>query len=357
MTISTSARSPQGGETDPIPDGAWWDELSTEHMEDSPTGEWVEDYLPGCSRMTLPLGEDFEGPVSATLVRLDSAPAAPPEGSPGAPVLQIHGWSDYFYNLPAAQRWADGGHRFYALDLRKYGRSLRSHQTPGHIDSLQEYDTEIAAALAVIAEENPHSPAPIIGGHSTGGLVAALWAERNTHRLSALVLNSPWLELPGDALARAAAEGIVTPWRAVNPTATLRVPRLENYWESLSDEAQGQWRLHPLWRPRKSFRMTLGWLKAVFSGHRQVYEGLDMDVPVLVLLSTATVFRAQWTPEHQEKDSVLDVELLARRAVRLGRRVTVVRLPGAMHDVFASSEQVRLAAYAETSRWLQGYAP
>ncbi|MGO1523176.1 MAG: alpha/beta hydrolase [Nesterenkonia sp.] len=357
MTTPTSSRAQRGAESDSADQGAWLDELSTGHLEDSPPGVWVQDYLPGCSRMTLPLGEDFEGPVSATLVRLDREPSGRSDEHLGAPVLQIHGWSDYFYNLPTARSWADGGHRFYALDLRKYGRSLRSHQTPGHIESLQQYDTEIAAALAVIAEENPQTPAPIISGHSTGGLVAALWAERNPHRIGALVLNSPWLELPGDALARAAAEGIVTPWGAVNPTATLRVPRLESYWESLSDEAQGQWRLHPLWRPRKSFRMTLGWLKAVFAGHRRIYEGLDMDVPVLVLLSTATVFRAQWTPEHQQKDSVLDVELLARRAVRLGRHVTVVRLPGAMHDVFASGEQVRLTAYAETARWLQGYAP
>lgn len=371
MTTSPSFRAPQGEEAEPAPQGTrreqpwwerrWWEQLSTEHMKDSAPGQWVQDYLPGCSRMTLPLGEDFEGPVSATLVRLDQQPSARPDDQPdqqpSAPVLQLHGWSDYFYNLPTAQRWAAGGHRFYALDLRKYGRSLRQHQTAGHIESLQQYDTEIAAALAIMAEENPQSPAPIISAHSTGGLVAALWAERNPHRLSALVLNSPWLELPGDALARAAAEGIVTPLGAVNPTATLRVPRLETYWESLSDEAHGEWRLHPLWRPRKSFRMTVGWLKAVFAGHRRIYEGLDMEVPVLVLLSTATVYRAQWTPEHQVKDSVLDVELLARRAVRLGRRVTVVRLPSAMHDVFASGEQVRRTAYAETARWLRGYAP
>ena len=327
--------------------------MSQELLEDSPAGQWVADLLPGCSRMTLPLGQDFEGPVSATLVRLN-AETGP--DVPAAPVLEIHGWSDYFYNLPLAQRWAGAGHRFYALDLRKYGRSLRGHQTPGHIEDLQQYSVEIAAALEVIAEENPDSPAPIISAHSTGGLVAALWAEDHPYRQSALVLNSPWLELPGDVPARTAAGGIVTPLGAVNPTATLRVPRLENYWSSLSDQANGEWDLHPRWRPRKSFPMTIGWLKAIFAGHRRVFEGLDMDVPVLVLLSGSTVYRAQWTPEYQENDAVLDVELLARRAVKLGRRVSVVRLPGAMHDVFASGEQVRQRAFSETERWLRAYA-
>lgn len=332
-------------------------ELSQELLEDSPPGEWVADYLPGCSRMTLPLGEDFEGSLSATLVRLDRRAEEASAETPVAPVMQIHGWSDYFYNLPLARRWAQRGHRFYALELRKYGRSLRAHQTPGHIEDLQQYHVEIAAALDVIADENPEAAAPIISAHSTGGLVAALWAEQHPHHQSALVLNSPWLELPGHSPARAAAEGIVAPLGAVNPTATLKLPRLENYWESLSDEANGEWRMHPHWRPRRSFPMTVGWLKAVFAGHRRVYEGLDMDLPVLVLLSTGTVFRPQWTPEYQENDAVLDVELLARRAVKLGRRVTVVRLPGAMHDVFASREPVRREAFAQTERWLRAYAP
>lgn len=326
-------------------------QLSEELLEDSPPGQWVADYLPGCSRMTLPLGEDFEGAVSATLVRLDQEPGEAGAEASQAPVLQIHGWSDYFYNLPLARRWARRGHRFYALELRKYGRSLRAHQTPGYIEDLQQYSVEIAAALDVIANENPESSAPIISAHSTGGLVAALWAEQHPHHQSALVLNSPWLELP----ARTAAAGIVTPLGAVNPTATLKVPRLEHYWASLSDAANGEWPLHPHWRPRKSFPMTTGWLKAVFAGHRRVAEGLDMDLPVLVLLSTGTVYRPQWTPEYQEKDSVLDVELLARRAVKLGRRVSVVRLPGAMHDVFASREPVRRHAFAETERWLRAY--
>lgn len=325
--------------------------LTDQLLEDSAPDEWVEDYLPGCSRMTLPLGEDFEGTVCATLVR----DAREPAGSGLAPVLQIHGWSDYFFNLPIADKWVSQGHRFYALDLRKFGRSLRAHQTPGHIEDLAEYDAEINAACAVIAAENPDSPPPVVNAHSMGGLVAALWAERHPEQLSALVLNAPWLELPGDVPARAAAEGIVKPLTLVNPTAELKVPRLDTYWHSLSSEAHGEWALHPLWRPETSFGMTSGWLKAVFNGHRHIYQGLSLELPVLVLLSTKSAFRKQWEQDVQEADSVLDVELLARRAVKLSTHVTVVRIAHALHDVFASAEPVRDVAFDETMRWLQVY--
>ncbi|WP_084710012.1 alpha/beta hydrolase [Nesterenkonia alba] len=342
--------------------------LTEDLLSDSPPGTWVPDYLPGCERMTLPLGTDEEGPFCATLVRLRQQPPATDRphstGQPhsteqarseAAPVLQIHGWTDYFYNLPTARRWAAAGHPFYALDLRKYGRSLRAHHTPGHIENLADYDAEISAALDVIATQHPDAPPPILCGHSTGGLVAALWAADHQQAVTALVLNSPWLELPGDVPARAAAEGLISPLSRINPLATVKVPRLENYWESLSDEAHGEWQLHPQWRPRKMFPMTLGWLRAVFAGHRRVHGGLGLDLPVLVLLSTGTVYRPQWTPEYQENDGVLDVDLLARRAVRLGHRVTVVRVPGAMHDVFATREPVRSEAFAEVARWMRAY--
>ena len=336
-----------------ISPGRSGERLTEEFLEDSPARMWVADYLPGCSRQSLPLEADDEGPLSATLVRLDQQPAS----QSAAPVLQIHGWSDYFYNLPIAKKWVEAGHSFYALDLRKYGRSLRAWQSPGHIEHLAEYDAEINAALEVIRSENPDAPSPILHAHSTGGLIAALYAQRHPEAVGALVLNSPWLEVPGDVAARKAAEGLVSPVNALNPTATLKLPRVDTYWESLSDQAYGEWQLHPLWRPRLPFPMTVGWLKAVFAGHRQVHKGLDLELPVLVLISSGTVYRRHWTPEYQENDGVLDVELLARRAVKLGRCVTVVRVARAMHDVFASEESVRLGAFAEVTRWLKAYAP
>ncbi|GAA3056628.1 MULTISPECIES: alpha/beta hydrolase [Actinomycetes] len=332
-------------------------------MEDAPAGDWVPDILPGCVRRTLPLGEDEEGPLSATLVRYDGTPKhdtahdTAHDGGPLAPVLHLHGWSDYFYNTPLARSFAAAGRPFYALDLRRYGRSLRSWQTPGYIDDLTEYDADLESALEVIRSEHPQAPAPLIHGHSTGGLVAALWAHRHPGRASGLILNSPWLELPGDAAARAAVEGLLAPLSHLNPRRPLRLPRVDNYWQSLSDQAHGEWSLHPLWRPRRSFPMPAGWLRAVLAGHRQVYDGLDVQEPVLVLLSTQTVYSRQWKDQLRESDIVLDVELLARRAVRLGGRVTVVRLARAMHDVFASPEPVRLQAFDEVRRWLRAYAP
>src|SRR5690625_350089 len=146
-------------------------------LEDTPVGQWVPDILDGFSRHTIRLGEDDEGPLSATLVRYDAAE--------GHPVLYIHGWSDYFYNTELAMAAADHGYKLYALDLRKYGRSLRNGQSPGYVEDLAEYDDEIGSALAIIKLAHPDQ-LPAIIAHSTGGLVASLWAHRHPQQISTL---------------------------------------------------------------------------------------------------------------------------------------------------------------------------
>ncbi len=83
-------------------------------------------------------------------------------------------------------------------------------------------------------------------------------------------------------------------------------------------------------------RSAQGWTKAVLAGHAAVERKLNIDAPVLVLLSGRTRIQAEWTAELMRVDAVIDVEQTARRALGLGRRTAVFRYPGALHDVFLS---------------------
>src|SRR5262249_59285652 len=116
--------------------------------------------------------------------------AGPGEGGGGAPatlitrragtptrraVLYVHGFVDYFFQTHLADFFVERGYDFYALDLRKYGRSLRAHQTPNFSSDLNEYFTEIDEAIRVIRDEDGHDTV-VLNGHSTGGLIGALYA-------------------------------------------------------------------------------------------------------------------------------------------------------------------------------------
>ena len=89
-----------------------------------------------------------------------SDPAALP-GTPTTPtfaLLYLHGWNDYFFQTELARQISRLGGAFYALDLRRYGRSLREGQMPGWITSLTDYDEEISLALAAIRSERGGRP-------------------------------------------------------------------------------------------------------------------------------------------------------------------------------------------------------
>ena len=66
----------------------------------------------------IPLPDDYEGSVAATLVRFAAGRA------PSRAVLYLHGYVDYFFQTHMARWFVARGWSFYALDLRKYGRSL-----------------------------------------------------------------------------------------------------------------------------------------------------------------------------------------------------------------------------------------
>ena len=319
---------------------------------------WKPDFLgDGYRFLTLELGEDDEGPVTATLV----AHTPEPPTVPAHAVLYLHGWTDYFFQTELAEFWSGLGAAFYALDLRKYGRSLRPGQTPGYITSLQEYDADIEAAISALTEHlrsGRGADAPVrlsIMAHSTGGLIASLWAHRNPGRIEALILNSPWLELRGSWIVRYAAAGLLEPLARLRPKARLKVPELTNYWRSISREADGEWDLQPGMRPPSSWPVRAGWIKAVLTGHAQVARGLDIRVPVLLMASATSTVAVSWTEAMKTSDSVLDVNLMVQRGLLLGPEVTVFRFADALHDVLLSALPVRRHVYGKLEQWSRAF--
>jgi alpha-beta hydrolase superfamily lysophospholipase len=327
--------------------------------------EWVPDIL----------GDDFEActvPASgpdgvertATLVRHVPAAAGAAGGADLAggrrsrAVLFLHGWSDYFFNEELAEFWAGQGFAFFALDMHNHGRSLQAGGHGGYVADLDDYDAEITAAISIIASLHPGAEAPptvALMGHSTGGLIAALWASRHPGMVSQLILDSPWLEMHGSPAVRRAARTMVEPLARFWPEAVIRLPERGFYWRSVSSAAEGEWTLDDNYRPPRAFPVRAGWLSAVLSGQSRVARGLNIDVPILVLISGASATGMFWKESMRRTDAVLDVNTIALRALSLGRTVTLERIDGALHDVFLSAPRVRADAYARLARWLRAY--
>jgi alpha-beta hydrolase superfamily lysophospholipase len=124
---------------------------------------------PPYERHTIDLDSDDEGAVVATLVRRRA------DRPTRRAVLYVHGFVDYFFQTHLADFFAERGWDFYALDLRKYGRSLLPHQTPNFARSLTDYYPELDEAARIIREQDDHDQL-LVAGHSTGGLITSLWS-------------------------------------------------------------------------------------------------------------------------------------------------------------------------------------
>jgi alpha-beta hydrolase superfamily lysophospholipase len=316
---------------------------------------WRPDILgPGFAQRTLPLGSDDGEQIVATLVRHDPAPLARFTGAwRDVDVLYVHGWSDYFFQTDLARFWAARGARFFALDLRRYGRSLREGQRPGDVHSLEDYDADIAAALAAMAEDARGTRRLVLLGHSTGGLTLSLWAARHPGAASALILNSPWLEFQLGAVGRQALTPLINARARIDPLGPHPVVDLGFY-----TRAQRELGTLPEapehWRPERGFPTHPRWLAAVIAGHRRVADGIDVGCPALVMLSARSLPPTRWLPGMTASDTVLVVDDIARAATRIGELVTIARVDGALHDVFLSAEGPRDTAYRVLAHWTDG---
>ncbi|MDH6137194.1 alpha-beta hydrolase superfamily lysophospholipase [Kitasatospora sp. MAA4] len=299
----------------------------------------------------LPLAADEEGAVSATLVRR----LVP--GSEKA-VLYLHGYTDYFFQTNLAEHFVAAGFSFYALDLRKYGRSLRPHQSPNFVRDLSAYDEEVEEAVRIIREQDGHTRL-LVNGHSTGGLVAALWASRRAGRglVDGLFLNSPFLSMPTSPAMRTLGAPAVGALGRLAATRKLPAPLNPHYVHSLHRAHRGEWEFDLALKPAEGFPLYAGWLAAIQRGHRAVRRGLHVDVPVLLMASTASVVTNKWDPAMLQRDAVLRADDIAALAPRLGRHVTTVRIEGGMHDLVLSGEQARTQVFQELDRWMGAYFP
>ncbi len=287
---------------------------------------WQPDrLLAGFEALELDFAPDYDGAVVSTLVRLPTANA--PRGA----VLYVHGFSDYFFQRHMAERFAAEGYAFHALDLRKYGRSLRPNQHGNFCKSITEYYADIDAALEVIASE------VLLAGHSMGGLVTSLYAHEGARRsqIQALWLNSAFFDwnLPE--------------WRKVQLHLAAAIGR---YYPFLSDANAlrpeytrallTEWEFDTRLKPERGFPLYCGWLAAISDAFEKVHKGLAIECPVLSMHSDAA-------------DIVLDWHHIARWSRTLGPHVAVLAFPGGWHDLICSPGRIREEVFTQLFAWAE----
>ena len=303
--------------------------------------------------LTLPLADDREGPVVSTLVRRRA------DRPTTSAVLYLHGFSDYFHQKELADFHIARGDDFYAVDLRKNGRSLLPHQTPANMTDVSDYYPELDAALATIVADGHDTVT--VNAHSTGGLIGVLWlhdaAKLGTDLAPVrdVVLNSPFLDVPANWALRALAPRPFAVLARNRPQLVLQTPTRSQYQISIHATERGEWQFNPAWKPVTGGVVRAQWLSAAQRAIARAHAGLDLPMPLLAMSSTRTVRAKEWTDELLRGDAVLNADAIARWSTMLGRHVTCVRIADGMHDLLLSTPPVRSTVYDEMTRWLDAY--
>ncbi|GAA5056211.1 alpha/beta hydrolase [Nocardia callitridis] len=333
--------------------------LAPQHAATAADEPWQPDVLGAdYQQRTLSFGPDpdGEGEAVATLVRYVPEAAEAPEPTDSGAVLYVHGFTDYFFQRHLAEHFHAAGYRFYALDLRKCGRSLREGQTPHYVSDLALYDAELDAALAIVRAETDADV--VINAHSTGGLVVPLWLDRhrragNATGVAGVVLNSPWFDLQGPSYYRTIGTPIIKGLGRFR--RMLELPgggKVSTYGDSLHRSVSGEWDYDLSWKPLAGFPIRLGWLRAVRNGQARLHAGLDIGVPSLILRSRVTKFARTYGPAVDVADAVLDVRQIQRWSGCLGDRTNIVPIDGGKHDIFLSGAEPLAKAFNELDNWL-----
>ena len=301
----------------------------------------------GYEQATLDFPDDYEGQVTATLVRKKAQHAT------RKAVLYIHGFIDYFFQTEMAEQFNQHGFDFYALDLRKYGRSHLPHQKYYNVREIAEYDAEITQALDIIGAEG--HDAVLLSGHSTGGLTTTLYAAHHPDHplIKALWVNSPFYDFNMNPIKKKL--GLPNLSRVGKICPDLEFPSELNKWyvTSLHKNLKGEWYFNLEWKKTTYPWVRLSFVRAIFEAQKEIHQGVTLNVPALVMHSDQSKNPKKWHKNVQTSDVILDVKHIDKYARKIKGDVTISEVKNGVHDLILSEKSVREHVYQQLFAWLK----
>lgn len=307
---------------------------------------WMPDIIGhGYEMCHILQGTDYSGDVRCTIIHKKTSEAC------RCGVLYIHGFSDYFFQQEMGDRFADRDYGFYAVDLRKYGRSYIDGQKMFQVKSLDEYFPDIQAGIDVIKEDGCRDI--VLVGHSTGGLIASLYMNGSPDEaVKALVLNSPFLTWNLPSVLIKLGIPLLKLVARVFPNVRIKGDGTNYYAASIARHLGGEWTYDNRWKPDIIPDVDATWVRAIDNGHKRLRRS-DIKVPVLLLHSDKSIKKGAPFECYKISDAVLDVRTMAAAGRHLGRCVSEIKIKDGLHDLVLSRKDVRDEVYMVIFRWLE----
>ncbi|MEG0011205.1 MAG: alpha/beta hydrolase [Muribaculaceae bacterium] len=310
---------------------------------------WHSDILgDGYQMRYINMPNDYSGKVRSTVIRKKS------KCGDKRAILYVHGYNDYFFQEEMGDRFIDSCYNFYAIDLRKYGRSLMPGQRAFEVRDIAEYYADIDSALNIIVKDGNKSI--ILMGHSTGGLTLSSYMatqKGGKYPIKGLILNSPFLDMNLGKFTENVLIPVVSWYSKISKGTNISQGDSNAYAQSLLKKYHGEWNYNVNWKKEISPDVTSGWIGAIHNAQKNIQKGSDIKVPILLMHSAKSVWSDSWSPEHNNGDVVLDVNDISKYGRKLGRNYHELNVHGGIHDLMLSRKPVREALYNSIFKWLR----
>ncbi|MCM1503606.1 MAG: alpha/beta hydrolase [Muribaculum sp.] len=309
--------------------------------------QWSPDVLgDGYEMRRVNQPDDYAGKVRCTIVRKQSAC-----NDVRRAVLYVHGFNDYFFQAEMGNRFVDSCYNFYAVDLRKYGRSIMEGQKKFQVRDMKEYFADIDSALSQMKRDGNNEI--ILIGHSTGGLTTALYMNENPDTVvKALILNSPFLDWNQSNFQERFLIPLVRGAARLLPDISISQGGGTGYARSLLAAYEGEWNYDTSWKLMVSPNVDAGWIRAIDVAQGIIQDNPHIRVPILLMHSDRSVKEGDPASMYSRADAVLDVEDISKYGRRLGPKVTEVTVYGGLHDLVLSRKEVRNPLFSYMFLWL-----
>ena len=305
--------------------------------------EWNENSF---EYLVLNLNDDYEGRVTSTFIKSKQNRVGRKS------ILYIHGFQDYFFQYTLAKSFDQNNLNFYSIELRKCGHSFLPHQHSNFCKDISEYYEEIDSAIELIIKFSDTKI--ILLGHSLGGLISCAYLNygRNKECISALILNSPFLEFNRPLFLKIAIpilSRVLSYFWPFSKTPGLS-PSLNA--KSIHKDYFGEWYFDSSLIPLDGYPVYWAWVNAVSKCFYFLRKHSIISVPILVLHSSRSVRTKEYNPKLTEVDTVLNVSDIIHYSPLLGKDLTLLSVSNGMHDIFLSKLEVRNYAFNQMIEWL-----
>ncbi len=261
-----------------------------------------------------------------------------------ASLIMVHGFGEFFgkYHETACRLYQEG-YSICFLELRGHGDSQRATSYADSrisVTSMQEYVSDLRSAVQQVRNQS-QSGRLYLFSHSMGGCVSGLYLEQYPEDFRCAVLSSPMLKLnfSGYPDARVRLFRLQTRLkRSVDDYAPGQGPftgkyDLEHSSDMDADRYRYQFALRLENRNYQTWGGTWAWIRAALDGTEEVLAHADrVRTPVLVC--------------QAGEDAMVDNDGQVS-FVGQAQHASLIRYPGAKHELFDASEPIREKWYRD----------